>query len=212
MRLLLQLAGLLALVLAVVAVMVFLLSAGVEPEEELPTALPDEARERDPHLPPIELPRGGVYAGIVVDPDGNGIPGATVLLVAFDTGEEAARTQPQDMDDFDPSLLARIGFRTAAEARTDLEGRFRVAADPDSAIRIVAAWHPGYVPALESVERPSEGLRIELQKAGRFIGRVVDDETGRPVPHAQVALYLQQRTVPAGGGVGTTTHFLGPLC
>ena len=196
--------ALLALLGAIAAILFVALGQGAPEPVEIQEALPERAGPAPAATRHMELPKGGVFAGRVVDEGGQGVGGATVLLVAFDTGDQsmATRRPAVDLENFDPSQLALVGFRTAARAQTDPGGRFRVAADPDSAIRMVVAFHRGFVPRLVGVEAPTEGLEIVLSPAGKLIGHVVDAETGRPVPRANVAIYLQQRTDPMTGEVG----------
>lgn len=192
----------LALLAAATAVGLFLLGGEPPGPEELPTELPRTRPVHVPVPPRMDLPRGGIYAGIVVDEDGTPVVAAIIRLVAFDTGEEAFRRQPEDPQSFDASQIAVIDFRTAAEGKTDAAGRFRIAADARSAIRLVLAFHKGYAPGLVAVEGPTESLRIVLSRAGEFVGHVVDDETGRPIAGARVAIYLQNRTRPVTAGEG----------
>jgi hypothetical protein len=196
-------------ILGAVATILFVVLGQAAPEPvEIEEALP--ARTGPAPLPTrrMELPKGGVYAGRVLDQDGRPVPGASILLVAYDTGDGPQGTRGPSVDpaDFDWSQVPVVGFRTAARTVADPGGRFRVAADPDSAIRIVFAWHVGYVPRLVGVDGPTEGLEIVLAPAGKLVGHVVDAETGRPVAYANVAIYLQQRTAAVIGGVGSTVR------
>lgn len=199
MRRLPTLLALLALLAAVAAVVVLLLGRPAPPTPEIPMAI--ERPGAAPVVRPSEpLPRGGVYAGVVVDAAGAPVSGADVLLVAYDTGDVGARAPilapPSGSEEplFDPTQLAIVGFRTAAEGKTDAGGRFRIAADADSAIRVVAAWRMGYMPALVGVKAPGEGIRVVLPAAGQLTGTVVDAGTNEPVAGAKVSIYLQQKT------------------
>lgn len=200
--------ALLAILGAVGAILFVMLAPAPNDTVEIEDALPARA-----DLPPVptrqmELPKGGVFAGRVVDQAGQPVASANIVLVAFDTGDAAlsASAPALDPENIDLSLLPVVGFRTAARAMTDPGGRFRVAADPDSAIRIVVASRIGFVPRLVGVTGPTEGLEIVMAPAGKFVGHVVDAETGRPVSRANVAIYLQQRTDPMVGDVGSTVR------
>jgi hypothetical protein len=192
----------LALLVALTAVGYFLFSEEGPPTPVIEDEL--EGRDRPPSVvqPRVERVRGGVFAGIVVDRDDRPVAGATVLLIAVDTGEEALGRQPADPAVFDPAMLAVIGPRLAAETTTDVAGRFRVAADGDSAIHAVCAYRMGFSPEIVPVKGPDEGVRVVLPPAGRFVGYVIDGGTGRPVSYAQVAIYLQQIARPFEGEVG----------
>lgn len=196
----------LAILGAVAAILLVVLGQGGPEPIEIEEALPERGALAPVPTRRMELPKGGIFAGRVVDEEARPIPSATILLVAYDAGDADFARPPVDMETFDPAMLPVVGFRTAARVRTDAGGRFRVAADPDSAIRIVCALHVGYVPRLVGVEGPQEGLEIALLPAGKFVGHVVDADTGRPVAYANVAIYLQQRTDPMPGGVGSTVR------
>ncbi len=212
MNRLVQVSSLAALVLAAAVVVWLVATQGRAPgPQEIPTALDHPDAPAAPLPRELNVPHGGVFAGVVVDHDGKPVPDATVLLVAYDngtTGRPRGLPQPApsagDAPVFDPSSVSVVGFRTAAESRTDLGGRFRVAADAASSVHLVCAYHPGFVPNLLPVDRPSEDLRVELLPAGRLVGHVVDDTTGRAVAGAKVAIYLQQRTALPPAQNGTT--------
>lgn len=191
--------ALLALASAVVAVGYLFLRPSAAPLPSLPTIgdrTPAPAEEPSRR---VELVRGGIYAGVVRDEAGAPIPGATVWLVGYETGERLGpslgATATEDGDAVDLSQLPSIGFETAAEGKTDAAGRFRIAADAESAIRIVAAHRAGYMPELVAIGGPREDLAITLEEAGQVVGRVVDAESGDAVPGAKVTIYLQQRAL-----------------
>ncbi len=188
------LVSILALLVALVAV-VWVVTREGPPAEEVPALAPrPESAVRD--RPTLETPEGGIYQGVVVDEDGQPVEGASVLLVAFDSGDKVipgAENLGADPDVFDERLLPVVGFRTAAEGMTDAGGRFRIAADSDSAIRMVAAYKMGYVPELVTAAPLGSETSVTLRPAGTFIGKVVEAESGKPVPGARVTLYLQQR-------------------
>ncbi len=206
MRRVLLLLGLFAVVVGAVAVALFLGRPTERTVPEIPIVVKEAREAPSVERPSADLPRGGVYAGIVQDAKGVPIPGATVLLVAFETGQHAGPgvvgTSPS-AEGFDFSQVARIGHETAAEGKADAEGRFRVAADADSAIRIVAAYRQGYMPDLFAVTGPREDLVLTLEEAGQFVGHVVDAETKRPVPGARVTIYLQQRALKPTSAPGS---------
>ncbi|MFV1959810.1 MAG: hypothetical protein ACC662_10405, partial [Planctomycetota bacterium] len=123
-----------------------------------------------PRRSAVELPKGGVYRGLVVDAQGKPLEGASVLLVAYDAGDALAGRASAAMNDdpasFDVSRLPVIGFRTAAEGKTDAGGRFSIAAGSQSSIHVIAAYARGYMPALVLVEGPEKGTRVVLQAGG----------------------------------------------
>ncbi|MHC5012338.1 MAG: carboxypeptidase-like regulatory domain-containing protein, partial [Planctomycetota bacterium] len=109
-------------------------------------------------------------------------------------------------EEADLTMLPTIGHRTAAEAKTDAAGRFRINADANSAIRIVTAYRRGYMPEMVAVRGPTEDVRVVLQAAGQVIGTVIDKETRQPISGADVAINVQQKAIPVGetGFSGTT--------
>lgn len=152
---------------------------------------------------PIE---GGVYGGRVETLDGRPIHGARVLLVAYDGGRPSVLSQGTGADP-DPDVIGDVPivgrYKVGGEGITDKDGGFRIAADAQSMITRVLAYHEGYFLSVTEVERPREDILLRLGEGGRVIGRVVDDETGEPVPGALVDLYLQQKVSPIPEGVGT---------
>ena len=181
--------------LAAVAAIAWVFTREPPPAEEVPLPLARSDTPATGHAA-IEMPKGGIHLGIVVDRDGKPVEGATVLLVAYDAGDQLTGTSAADQADpdvFDPRLLPVVGFRTAAEGRTDAGGRFRIAADAASAVRLVAAYKMGYVPALlpaAPLGSETAGGAAARRHVRRPRGRRGD---GSPVPAARITLYLQQK-------------------
>ncbi|MDF1701545.1 MAG: carboxypeptidase regulatory-like domain-containing protein, partial [Planctomycetota bacterium] len=154
---------------------------------------------------PVE---GGVYGGRIETLDGRPIAGARVLLVAYDGGRPSMLTQGAGADP-DPDVIADVPvvgrYRIGGEGLTDADGGFRIAADAQSMITRVLAYHEGFFLSVVEVTRPRDDLLLRLQPGGRVIGRVVDDETGEPVPGAVIDLYLQQKVSKVSDDAGTYT-------
>ncbi|MHC5011830.1 MAG: hypothetical protein ACYTG6_12945, partial [Planctomycetota bacterium] len=87
MRPLSTLLAALALLVGAASLLWFLLADAPPPPQVIPEEIErDEAPGTGPSL--VELPKGGVYAGVVVDDAGTPIEAATILLVAFDAGDD----------------------------------------------------------------------------------------------------------------------------
>ena len=168
-----------------------------DPYADIPPV--EDVRQR--HVEPLKtrMPKGGVYGGIVVDGAGEPIEGATVMLVAFNTGEDAIgsrkRDGPRDLVDIPEIGGYRVGGR---DGKTDQRGRFKIPADSNARITHALAYiHDHFLNVVEVHGGPNENIRIELKKAGKVVGLVVDEKTGAPVPNTRVEIYLQQPTAAA---------------
>lgn len=204
----------LAAVLAVLAVLGgaiwFLLREG-PPRADLQDDLPDIelARSKQKRDLSVEIPQGGVYAGVVVDPEGRPISGATVMLVAFNAGDDFKKRSPDEVfDPGDPSAIPTVGdyYIGGREATTGDDGRWRIPADSRARVTHALAYHRRYFLNVEKVGLPSQEVVIVLKQGGRVKGQVVDHESGRPVPNVQVDIYLQHPTALAPeykGGAST---------
>lgn len=196
----------LAALAAVVALGLILLQEPPPPEEvydlgtidTTPMVRSDRGAER-----PTE---GGVYGGVVLNQAGEPIPGANVMLIAYDGGKPSMMTQGSGVDR-DPDEIAAVPivgrYKVGGEGFADAEGRFRIAADAQSMITRVLAYHEGYFLNVVQVMRPREDLVLKLHRGGRVVGTVLDDETGQPVPGALVDIYLQQKVSPIPEGATT---------
>ena len=205
---------LLALVLAVAAALVglyFLLSAEhLGPEPVIPLDGGDDARPDRGAFQYDRPVQGGVYAGEVVDLEGQPIVGARVLLVSYGAGGPDMLMQGigTDIDPDEIRDVPVIGRLTVGgEGITDERGRFRIAADAQSLVTRVLAYHQVYFLDVIEVQRPREDLRLRLQRAGRVVGTVLDDATGRPVPGAVVDLYMQQKVSRVPDSIGNYGAF-----
>lgn len=186
-----SLAALLA-VLAAVAALVYLFTASTPGAEPVTELLPDAERVGTTvgglEARPIQ---GGVYGGVVMDQDGRPIAGARVLLVAYGAGGLDVLNAGQGADDGEIPVVG--DYKIGGEAITDPGGKFRIAADSQSLITRVLAYHTGHFLSVVEVARPREDLLLTLQRGGRVIGTVVEANGGTPVPRARVDIYLQQR-------------------
>ena len=182
-----------------VAALVYLVMAEAPTPEPVTDLSPDQARTA-PTTRALNAQhiQGGVFAGLVTDRGGEPIHGARVLLISYGTGAQDLTTAGQGADD---APITRVGNHTiAGEGITDEAGAFRIAADSKSLITRVLAYHVGHFLDVVQVDRPSENILLKLQRAGKVIGTVVDDQTGRPVPRAVVDIYLQQKVAPIPEG------------
>ena len=197
MRRIQRLATILA-VLAAGAALFWLLRAegpGVEPVVDPGFDLEKRPAQESPMTG--RLPQGGVYAGRVVDPDDQPIVGAHVLLVAYATGAPNMSVAGAGADPESVADIPIIGrYSEGGEAVTDPDGKFRIAADSQSTITRVLAYHQGYFLSVVGVERPRNDIVLRMQRAGKVVGTVVDDQTGAPVAGARVDIYLQQKVAP----------------
>lgn len=202
MPILTRLSAVLAVLVAIAALVWVLTRDGAPVEDatnDLPpvSAQPDLRRDMD-----IELPMGGVYAGIVVNEQGEPIGGAQVMLVAFNAGDDAlmrASETPVEFDPGDPSSIPTIGdyYIGGREVTTGPDGRWRIPAESRARVTHALAYHQRYFLDVVRVGRPQEDVRIVLRPAGRVEGRVLDHETGRPVPNVRIDVFLQHPTAPA---------------
>jgi hypothetical protein len=147
-----------------------------------------------------DAPKGGVYAGIVVDEAGNPIPQARVLLVRFNAGDEFVGIQ-QSVTNFDPAKVPTIGdFHVSGdEQTTDAGGRFRIASGARDRVQYAVAWKDLYAPGVKRTGRPEDEVRIVLKQGGLLKGKVVDP-SGSPVAGATVEINLQQKSTPVKEG------------
>jgi len=191
--------------------MYFLLSSetmGPEPVAEL-SGDPERAAWQGSDLETVRI-QGGVYAGHVLNREGDPLHGARVLLVSYGMGTPDLTTAGQSADE---EPIARVGnHKIAGEGITGPDGEFRIAADSQSLITRVLAYHTGYFLDVVEVQRPRDDIVLRLQPAGRMIGTVVDDKTGEPVPRAVVDIYLQQKVapIPDSAAAGGYTAFKRP--
>ncbi len=134
--------------------------------------------------PAIALRPAASIEGTVVDPTGAPVRGAKVSVDPRQAG--GAR------------MIIRMGAAPEPDAVTSSRGRFRIpAVDPEPAydLRVRAA---GFASASREIvgldpRKPLRGLRIELSKGQRIVGRIVDRE-GRPVPDAEVTVRTARRS------------------
>jgi hypothetical protein len=135
----------------------------------------------------ITLRRGGVVQGVVVDAEGNGIPGATV-------GAE------------------RDANRRTGELRTQTgsNGAFELRGVPIGNV-LVSASHPAYaegrpVPATVDPEREPAPVRLVLLRGGRLEGRALYRD-GRAFAGGRVSYYPVD---PQGAGMRWETAPIAP--
>ena len=225
MRTFMILATLIALAAALVAFLMF--DGGREIPAYEPLPVPSEEHKPETNAPLEYLhgatrmrPRaGGIYAGRVLTTSDTPIEGATVLLVAYSSGETKSRSPEEDVESINPYAISVIGNNgIAAETRSDGDGHFTLAADAGQLISHAVAYHDGYFLQVLDVRGPEDGTKagrdnlvFHLQEGGRVKGRVIDDTTKKPVAHALVEINLQSITVPPveepgeGERVGTRT-------
>lgn len=139
------------------------------------------------NLGSVVLASGARLEGIVEDPEGNPVEGATVTLQTVD--QNATR-------------LALAGSPPEERSTvTGADGRFEVAGlQPGEAVGLLVK-RQGYASRVVSRLQPplEEPVRVVLDPASRLTGRVLDERNG-PVPAAQVVLRRQEGIA----GVGTT--------
>ena len=131
----------------------------------------------------FELAGPARLLGLVVDPDGHGVPGARVVAFSKHDGARVAAIAAGDFDE-----------RTT-EATADGSGRFELVDLPPSVGLVVAAYPPDAgdgagVPGYAQVDplAPGElgaGVQVELPPFLELEGRVTD-EYGEPVPGAEI--------------------------
>jgi hypothetical protein len=187
----------------------WLLLRGAPRLPDIPLAARPAPLERPAAVEPLEgmLPTpesGGIVTGRVVGEGDLPVAGARVLLVRYNAGDPravAAYREQLERDGIpDPTLIPTVGDHLlAGETKADGEGRFSIAAGGDAYITHIVAYHPGWFPEvvdLRDIPRDARGnpppLLVRLERGGRLIGRVLDDETGEPIPRARVDLLLQQ--------------------
>jgi len=152
----------------------------------------------------VTLARGGTIRGRVVDEEGAGIRGASVL--ALDPKERLGRGLFRNMEDFSsiptrmpeirkmlpPGLLgyaAGLGLLGEEAVRSKVDGSFELKGVAPGAVTVVA-FHPSYASSnmdglkVEAGET-LEGVEIELTE-GAGVHGTVTDRHGRPVPDSMV--------------------------
>ena len=156
---------------------------GYAPEHASVSIGEGETGRVDFRLKRIKLVRGVVY-----DPSGAPLAGAQVRLVyRADTAAPGHFTSTYQWE--------------TADFKTDLQGRFALAAHPEREF-VVEALHPDFAGAVSAPTRLKPGQREALidLKLGRAVGVAgeVKDGRGNPVPGAQVILReLGGRPAPA---------------
>ena len=135
--------------------------------------------EGDIDLGAFTLVPGAQIDGLVTDPDGQPVSGATVEAERFGPDRDQERT-----------------------TTTDADGRFRLTGLPHQLVDLTVRAD-GYPPRTLRGTRPETGetILIELQAGASLAGRVVDD-AGKPAAGASVQLHpdfesLTQGTLPS---------------
>jgi protocatechuate 3,4-dioxygenase beta subunit len=145
------------------------------------------AAGRPTNVGTITLGRGGVVAGVVVDAEGNGIPGATIRAE-----RDANRRTGQ--------------LRT----QTGSTGAFELRGVPIGTV-LVSASHPAYaegrdVPATVDPEKEPVPVRLVLVRGGRLEGRALYRD-GRAFAGGRVSYYSME---PRGAGMRWETAAIAP--
>ena len=163
------------------------------------TYLRDDRREREVG---IELYPAGAISGVVVNENGDAIPGATVLASAyFQNGREF-------------SLGLRRSYGT--ETQSDTEGRFEVrylqVRTPPLEYRLFANAE-GFATHHSPAYRPNtNGVTLVLSQGAYASGVVVRADTGDPVPDLEVHIDKRPRLDATTAVVGEDGGFrLGPI-
>jgi RNA polymerase sigma factor (sigma-70 family) len=112
--------------------------------------------------------------GRVLDPDGKPVAKADVALIAW------PKLPLRGQREFD-------ALKVVAQARTDAEGRFRLAAPLLSSVQTVVALAPGHALGQERIDRNAEQAEVEirLHREEPVRGRLVDIQ-GQPVAGVKV--------------------------
>jgi protocatechuate 3,4-dioxygenase beta subunit len=150
---------------------------GFAVEHEAVRAYHDDVEGLDFYLFP-----GAAVAGAVVDVDGNGIPGACIMLL-----------DPMQM------FGQRIG---KAETATDPDGRFALSVTP-AANLMITVRASGYASHLAQLTLPSTDMRITLERGARLRLRTVDAKNSVPIADVSVLVnyrggFSQGRTDASG--------------
>lgn len=123
-------------------------------------------------------------AGVVVDPTGRPVQGATVRL-------GAPRSAMQLVRGLESRSLRRGAF--SASTTSERDGSFEVEV-PDGEIFGIRAFEDDFAPsAFANVAAGAADLRLELQIGGIIEGRVVDEQR-QPIPGATVELSCESET------------------
>lgn len=155
------------------------------PEETRRDAVPTETPERAEPTPP------GTLRVRVVDEDGDGLSGAWVWLRATQEEVDAGR-----IDGFGASLVSE---ETDSEGRAELE----IPAGTDRELRAggqrsQSSLETVHVPALAPGEVRALTVTVLTRDDGVFRGRVVDAESGAPIPG--IAVHVEHRSGRSFGG------------
>jgi protocatechuate 3,4-dioxygenase beta subunit len=127
----------------------------------------------------IVLAESRAIAGMVLSPDGGPVIGAAVWVP-----EPSVRKE--DRDSRRRAVLEAGPSSSIAGSRTDGQGAFRLSGLGGGAheVAVLAEGHPGEL--LEGVAAGETGLAIVLKPGVTIRGRVVEAESGAPVPGARV--------------------------
>ena len=126
----------------------------------------------------LTLLRGAALSGLVVDPDGAPIAGASVVALA-----------PDEDVGSDWRAAQEAAAQRLPVARTDTEGRFLLGNAPDR-VNDVLAWAEGCEPSRQAdVPAGANTLRLQLEREQVLLVCCVDGATGQLLAEAELSAY-----------------------
>ena len=160
-------------------------TAGFVAAQQDVAVLPDETKDIT-----VTLDRGGSVRGKVVDGDGEPIADAGVMYL-----QNMKIPIIGDMADITgPDLLTKGALKS--RQRTDADGEFVLSGLSDPDTFAVAAAHEDFTGGLaRDVRMGDADVVVTLTRPASVIGKVVDDETEKPVANYSVAMLVKMAMI-----------------
>ncbi|MBL7649513.1 MAG: sigma-70 family RNA polymerase sigma factor [Candidatus Hydrogenedentes bacterium] len=144
----------------------------------------------------IQVRAGSVTSGLVLENEIDGAPEASPTIT---TTQQSAIALAGNVTDQSGNPVAGVevgvGYESSANVFTDVRGDFEVLGFPGKSREIQDLYRSGFLKR-SSRERLSfpfgtKGIELVIERMGCVTGRVVDSETGAPVPEFEIALALE---------------------
>lgn len=159
---------------------------------------PVPGTEENPAVVDFILRRAHWIAGVVVDPEGKPVEGASVRIDSPDPQRQLAYHGVVRAS-VPPSLQEETGAAVVTQdvTPTDSEGKFRFENIPETEVALLGGTREGE--GFHFITAVDREVRIVLESAGAVCGRVLDRETGEPIPAFTVAV-AHHNTRPGNRG------------
>jgi hypothetical protein len=119
-----------------------------------------------------------------------GLKSEAMRKAATEMKEREAQAVPHPMPGVKRAPMPAQAMLTTVSVRSQADGTFTITGT-EVGTYVVSVNAPGYMPPpQQTVESPAQGVSFTLQPNARIIGKVVDDETGRPVTMFTIGLTM----------------------